>query len=50
MISGDELELWTGGELQHCEAARPGDYIYTANVLHVAVNRARRGRVRRVAQ
>jgi len=40
MISGDELELWTGGELQHCEAARPGDYIYIpANVLHVAVNR-----------
>jgi uncharacterized RmlC-like cupin family protein len=40
MISGDELELWTGGELQHCETARPGDYIYIpANVLHVAVNR-----------
>ena len=40
MISGDELELWTGRELQHCETARPGDYIYIpANVLHVAVNR-----------
>ena len=40
MMSGDVLELWTGDELQHCEAVRPGDFAYIpANVLHVAVNR-----------
>ena len=40
MTSGDVVELWTGDELEHCEAVRPGDFIYIpANVLHVAVNR-----------
>jgi uncharacterized RmlC-like cupin family protein len=40
MMSGDLLELWTGDELEHCEAVRPGDFVYIpANVLHVAVNR-----------
>jgi uncharacterized RmlC-like cupin family protein len=40
MMSGDALELWTGDELEHCEAVRPGDFVYIpANVLHVAVNR-----------
>ena len=40
MLSGDELELWTGDQLQHRDVARPGDYLYIpANVLHVAVNR-----------
>jgi uncharacterized RmlC-like cupin family protein len=40
MTSGDAVELWTGDELEHCEAIRPGDFIYIpANVLHVAVNR-----------
>jgi uncharacterized RmlC-like cupin family protein len=40
MMSGDELELWTGDQLEHCEAVHPGDYVYIpANVLHVAVNR-----------
>jgi uncharacterized RmlC-like cupin family protein len=40
MMSGDALELWTGEELEHCEAVRPGDFVYIpANVLHVAVNR-----------
>ena len=40
MMSGDVLELWTGNELEHCEAVRPGDFVYIpANVLHVAVNR-----------
>ena len=39
LLSG-ELEIWTGDQLQHREAVRPGDYIYIpANVLHVAVNR-----------
>jgi uncharacterized RmlC-like cupin family protein len=41
MVSGDAIELWTGDQLQHREAVRPGDYIYIpANVLHVAVNRS----------
>jgi uncharacterized RmlC-like cupin family protein len=41
MMSGDELEIWTGDQLQHCEKVHPGDYIYVpAGVLHVAVNRA----------
>lgn len=40
MLSGDALELWTGDELERCEAVRPGDFIFIpANVLHVAVNR-----------
>lgn len=40
MTSGEVVELWTGDELEHCEAVRPGDFIYIpANVLHVAVNR-----------
>jgi uncharacterized RmlC-like cupin family protein len=40
MLSGDELELWTGDQLQYRDVARPGDYLYIpANVLHVAVNR-----------
>ena len=42
MLSGDEVELWTGDRLQHREVARPGDYLFIpANVLHVAVNRGR---------
>lgn len=40
MLSGDELEMWTGDQLQHRDVVRPGDYLYIpANVLHVAVNR-----------
>lgn len=40
MLSGDELELWTGDELEYCDSVRPGDYVYIpASVLHVAVNR-----------
>jgi uncharacterized RmlC-like cupin family protein len=40
MLSGAELELWTGDELQYRDVVRPGDYLYIpANVLHVAVNR-----------
>lgn len=39
-LSGEEVELWTGDQLQHCERARPGDYLYIpAGVPHVAVNR-----------
>lgn len=40
MLSGKDLELWTGDELQHCEVAHAGDYLFIpANVPHVAVNR-----------
>jgi len=41
MLSGDELELWTGDQLQYRDVVGPGDYLYIpANVLHVAVNRS----------
>ena len=40
-VSGDEVELYTGDELQHREVARPGDYLYIpAGVPHVAINRS----------
>ena len=40
MLSGDEVELWTGDQLQHRDVVRPGDYFFIPpNVLHVAVNR-----------
>ncbi len=40
-VSGDEVELYTGEQLQHREVARPGDYLYIpAGVPHVAVNRS----------
>ncbi len=41
MLSGDEIELWTGDQFQYRDSVRPGDYIFVpANVLHVAVNRS----------
>lgn len=50
MLSGGELELWTGDRLQHCDLVRPGDYLFIparvmhvfipARVMHVAVNRS----------
>lgn len=40
MLSGDELEMWSGNELQHRDVMYARDYLYIpANVLHVAVNR-----------
>lgn len=40
MLSGDAVELWSGEELNECEVAHPGDYLFIPkNVLHVAVNR-----------
>jgi uncharacterized RmlC-like cupin family protein len=40
MLSGEEVELWTGPALEHRELARPGDYLFIpAMVPHVAVNR-----------
>jgi len=42
LVSGDNVELYTGNELQHCEAAHAGDYLFIpANVPHVAVNRGK---------
>jgi uncharacterized RmlC-like cupin family protein len=41
MLTGDEMELWTGDQLQYRDIVRPGDYIFVpANMLHVAVNRS----------
>ena len=40
MMSGTQVELWTGDELQHKDIVKPGDYLFIPpNVLHVAVNR-----------
>jgi len=40
MVSGDQMELWTGDQLQYRNVVQPGDYIFIpANMLHVAVNR-----------
>ncbi|BCG03026.1 cupin (plasmid) [Paraburkholderia sp. PGU19] len=40
MLSGDEIEFYTGEELEDRQVVRPGDYIFTpAGVPHVAVNR-----------
>ena len=41
VLSGAELELWTGDQLQHREVAQAGDFLYIpAGVPHVAVNRS----------
>ena len=40
MISGGEVEVYTGEQLEHREVAHAGDYFYfPAGVPHVAVNR-----------
>jgi len=41
LLGGEEVELWTGADLEHREVAHPGDYLFIpANVPHVAVNRS----------
>src|SRR5260370_28670479 len=41
LVSGEEVELYTGDQLQHREVAHPGDFLYIpAGVPHVAVNRS----------
>jgi len=41
VISGEEVELWTGEQLEHRDVAHAGDYLYIpAGVPHVAVNRS----------
>jgi uncharacterized RmlC-like cupin family protein len=40
VLNGENIELWSGEDLQHRERVRAGDYLYIpANVPHVAVNR-----------
>jgi len=40
VLTGENIELWSGDDLQHRELARAGDFLYIpANVPHVAVNR-----------
>ncbi len=40
VLSGENIELWSGSELEHREVACAGDYLFIpANVPHVAVNR-----------
>ena len=40
MISGENVEVYTGEQLEHRDVARTGDYLYfPAGVPHVAVNR-----------
>lgn len=42
MLSGEEVELWTGPQLERRDVARPGDYLFIpAGMPHVAVNRSR---------
>jgi uncharacterized RmlC-like cupin family protein len=41
LISGDEVELWSGDDLSDKAIAHPGDYLYIpAGAPHVAVNRS----------
>ena len=40
LMSGSEVELWTGSDLQNCEKVNLGDYLFIpANLPHVAINR-----------
>ena len=40
MVAGDEVELWTGDQLEHRDVARACDYLFIPpGVPHVAVNR-----------
>jgi len=42
MLSGEEVELWTGDQLEHKAVAHAGDYLFIpAKVPHVAVNRSK---------
>jgi len=42
VLSGDEVELWTGDQLEHRDVAHAGDYLFIpADVPHVAVNRSK---------
>jgi uncharacterized RmlC-like cupin family protein len=42
MLSGEEVELWTGPSLQRRDVVRPGEFLFIpAGLPHVAVNRGR---------
>ncbi len=42
LLSGEEVELWTGDQLEQKDVAHPGDYLFIpAKVPHVAVNRSK---------
>lgn len=42
MLSGEEVELWTGPRLQRRDVVRPGEFLFIpAGLPHVAVNRGR---------
>jgi uncharacterized RmlC-like cupin family protein len=42
VLSGSEIELWSGERLEHRQVAGPGDYLFIPpNVPHVAVNRSK---------
>lgn len=41
VLEGDDVELWSGEHLQHCDKAKAGDFLYIpATLPHVAVNRS----------
>jgi uncharacterized RmlC-like cupin family protein len=41
LMSGEEVELWTGDALEHRQVARAGDFLFVpSNMPHVAVNRS----------
>jgi uncharacterized RmlC-like cupin family protein len=41
MLTGQEVELWSGPKLDARDVIRPGEYLFIPkNVLHVAVNRS----------
>lgn len=42
LLSGEEVELFSGDQLEHRALAHPGDYLFIpAKVPHVAVNRGK---------
>lgn len=42
LLSGSEVELWSGPQLEHRAVAKAGDYLFIpAGVAHVAVNRGK---------
>lgn len=42
VLSGGDIELWSGEHLEHKDVAGPGDYLFIPpNVPHVAVNRSK---------
>lgn len=41
VLEGEDVELWSGEHLEHCEKATAGDFMYIpAKTPHVAVNRS----------